>query len=135
MLGFCNNKHHVLRHGWLTLQRSKATNGTAIARALDYTLKPWDALVRYLDNGRIPIDNNHVENRIRPIAIGRANWLFAGSLRAGQRAAAAMSLIKSAKLNGHDPFAYLKDVMSRLPTQPYSQIADLLPYNWQPQTA
>ena len=120
-------------HGWLTLQRSKATNGTAIARALDYTLKRWDALVRYLENGRVPIDNNHVENRIRPIAIGRSNWLFAGSLRAGQRAAAAMSLIQSAKLNGHDPFAYLKDVMTRLPTQPYSQIADLLPHNWQPQ--
>ena len=117
-----------------TLQRSKATNGTAIARALDYTLKRWDALIRYLDNGRIPIDNNHVENRIRPIAIGRANWLFAGSLRAGQRAAAVMSLIQSAKLNDLDPYAYLKDVMNRLPTQPYRQITDLLPHNWQPQT-
>lgn len=121
-------------HAWLTLQRSKATNGTAIARALDYTLRRWDALVRYLDNGQIPIDNNHVENRIRPIAIGRNNWLFAGSLRAGQRAAAAMSLIQSAKLNGHDPYAYLKDVMTRLPTQPYRQINDLLPHNWQPQS-
>lgn len=121
-------------HGWLTLQRSKATTGTAIARALDYTIKRWDALIRYLDNGRIPIDNNHVENRIRPIAIGRANWLFAGSLRAGQRAAAVMSLIQSAKLNDLDPYAYLKDVMNRLPTQPYRQITDLLPHNWQPQT-
>ncbi len=96
-------------HAWLTLQRSKATNGTSIARALDYKLKRWDALVRYLDNGRIPIDNN-AENRIRPIAFGRSNWLFAGSLRAGQRAAAVMSLIQSAKLNGPDPYAYLKDV-------------------------
>ena len=59
-----------------------------------------------------------VENQIRPIAVGKGNWLFAGSLRAGQRAAAVMSLIQSAKLNGHDPYAYLKDVFLRLPTQP-----------------
>jgi hypothetical protein len=62
--------------------------------------------------------NNHVENRIRPVALGRSNWLFAGSLRAGQRAATIMSLIQSAKLNGHDPHHYLKDVLERLPTQP-----------------
>ena len=81
----------------------------------------------------MPIDNNWVENRIRPIAIGRNNWLFAGSLRAGQRAAAVMSLIQSAKLNGIDPLAYLKDVLNRLPTQPASKVAELLPYRWQPE--
>ena len=64
--------------------------------------------------------------------LGRSNWLFAGSLRAGQRAAAVMSLIQSAKLNGHDPYAYLKDVFTRLPTQPASRIAELLPHHWQP---
>src|ERR1700744_3446250 len=63
-----------------------------------------------------PIDNSHVENRIRPVALGRSNWLFAGSLRAGQRAAAAMSLIQSAKLNGLEPSGYLKDVFTRMPT-------------------
>ncbi len=68
---------------------------------------------------------------IRPIAIGRSNWLFAGSLRAGQRAAAVMSLIRSAKLNGHDPYAYLKDVLTRLPTQRASLISELLPHRWQ----
>ena len=62
----------------------------------------------------------------------RKNWLFAGSLRAGQRAAAIMSLIQSARLNGHEPFAYLKDVLERLPTQPYSRIGELLPHRWQP---
>ena len=67
------------------------------------------------------------------VAIGRNNWLFAGSLRAGKRAAAVMSLIQSARLNGHDPYAYLKDVLTRLPTQRNSQIADLLPHRWQPQ--
>ena len=62
----------------------------------------------------------------------RNNWLFAGSLRAGQRAAAVMSLIQSAKLNGHDPYAYLKDVLARLPTQKNSRIEELLPHNWTP---
>jgi len=92
-------------------------------------------LTRYLDDGAVPIDNNRVENLIRPIALGRSNWLFAGSLRAGKRAAAIMSLVHSAKLNGHDPYAYLKDVLERLPTQPASGIEELLPYRWQPGAA
>jgi len=75
--------------------------------------------------------NNRVENLIRPWALGRKNWLFAGSLRSGRRAAATMSLIQSAKLNGHEP-AYLKDVLARLPTQKASAIHELLPHNWKP---
>ncbi len=67
--------------------------------------------------------------------VGRSNWLFAGSLRAGQRAAAVMSLIQSAKLNRHDPYAYLKDVFTRLPTQPASRIDELLPHSWRPARA
>ena len=86
-----------------------------------------------IDDGELPIDNNWVENQIRPIAIGRNNWLFAGSLRAGKRAAAVMSLVMSAKLNGHDPWAYLKDVLTRLPTHLNSRIDELLPHRWQPQ--
>lgn len=117
-------------HAWLILQRQKATDGTAIARAIDYSLNRWVALVRFAGDGRLPPDNNHIENRIRPIALGRSNWLFAGSLRGGQRAAAVMSLIQSAKLNGLDPFTYLKDVMDRLPTHPASRIEDLLPHRW-----
>ncbi len=74
-----------------------------MAKAIDYSLGRWRALTRFIDDGHLPPDNNHIENRIRPIALGRSNWLFAGSLRGGQRAAAAMSLIQSAKLNGHDP--------------------------------
>ena len=102
--------------------------------ALTRFVDDGSALTHYLDNGQLPIDNNWCENQIRPIAIGRGNWLFAGSLRAGQRAAAVMSLIQSAKLNGHDPFTYMKDVLSRLPTQRASQVGDLLPHRWQPQT-
>jgi transposase len=96
-------------HQWLTQQRQKVPDGSATARAIDYSLKRWKALVRFLDDGDLPIDNNWVENQNRPISIGRKNWLFAGSLRAGKRAAAVMSLVHSARLNGHDPHAYLKD--------------------------
>jgi transposase len=118
-------------HAWLLKQRTEVPNGSSIARAIDYSLKRWAALTHYLNDARVPIDNNWIENQIRPIALGRKNWLFAGSLRAGQRAAAIMSLIQSARLNGHEPFAYLKDVLERLPTQPYSRIGELLPHRWQ----
>ena len=117
---------------WPLLHRQMATDGTAIAKAIDYSLGRWDALTRFLDDGALPIDNNWVENRIRPIALGRSNWLFAGSLRAGKRAAAVMSLIQSARLNGHDPYRYLRDVLERLPTQPASRIGELLPHSWTP---
>ncbi len=115
-------------HAWLLLNRQKVPDGSATARAIDYSLARWVALMRYLDDAALPADNNWVENQIRPIALGRNNWLFAGSLRAGQRAAAVMSLIQSARINGHDPYAYLKDVLDRLPTQPASRIAELLPH-------
>jgi transposase len=118
-------------HQWLRQQRQKIPDGSATARAIDYSLNRWLALTRFLDDGELPIDNNWVENRIRPIALGRQNWLFAGSLRAGKRAAAVMSLIHSAKLNGLDPYAYLRDVLERLPTQPARRIEELLPHQWQ----
>jgi len=121
-------------HEWLVLRRQQATDGTGIAKAIDYSLNRWSALIRFVDDGNLPPDNNHIENRIRPVALGRSNWLFAGSLRGGQRAAAIMSLIQSAKLNGHDPYAYLKDVLERLPTHPASRIEDLLPHRWVPST-
>jgi len=118
-------------HAWLTSQRLKVPPGSAIIKAIDYSLGRWPALLRYIDDGDLPADNNWVENQIRPIAIGRNNWLFAGSWRAGKRAATIMSLIHSARLNGHDPHAYLKNVMERLPTQQASRIGELLPHQWQ----
>ncbi len=117
-------------HQWMRQQRQKIPDGSATARAIDYSLNRWPALVRFIDDGDLPIDNNWVENRIRPIALGRQNWLFAGSLRAGRRAAAVMSLVHSAKLNGLEPHAYLRDVLKRLPTQPASRIEELLPHRW-----
>jgi len=122
-------------HAWLLAQRQRVPDGSATAKAIDYSLKRWHALTRYLDDGAVPIDNNWVENQIRPWALGRSNWLFAGSLRSGERAAVVMSLIQSARINGHDPYAYLKDVLARLPTQKASRINELLPHNWMPETA
>jgi transposase len=119
-------------HAWLLAQRQRVPDGSATAKAINYSLGRWAALTHYLDDGTVPLDNNWVENRIRPIALGRANWLFAGSLRAGQRAAAIMSLLQSAKMNGHDVFAYMKDVLERLPTWPNSRIDELLPHRWRP---
>ena len=119
-------------HEWMLAQRKLVSEGSAIAKALDYSLRRWDAFTRYLDDGHVPIDNNWLENQIRPWAISRSNWLFAGSLRAGQRAAAIMSLIRSAQLNGHDPYVYLKDVLNRLPTHRADDIAALLPHRWAP---
>ena len=118
-------------HIWLTEHRAKVPEGSATAKAIDYSLRRWQALTVFMDNAQVPIDNNWVENQMRPVALGRKNWLFAGSLRAGERAAAVMSLIQSAKLNGHDPYAYLKDVMDKLPTWPNSRILELLPHRWQ----
>ncbi|MBC5786403.1 IS66 family transposase [Ramlibacter sp. USB13] len=120
---------------WLTAQRQKVPPGSATAKAIDYSLGRWRALTRYIDDGNLPADNNWVENQIRPIAIGRSNWLFAGSLRAGKRAAAIMSLTHSARMNGLDPHGYLRDVLERLPTQPASRIEELLPHRWTPLAA
>jgi transposase len=114
-------------HNWLLQTRMQTANGGASAKALDYTLKRWPALVRYAHSGNLPIDNNPVENVIRPIAIGKKNWLFAGSERAGQRAAAIQTLLGTAQLNGLDPAAWLKDTLTKLPTWQNSRIDELLP--------
>ena len=117
---------------WLKLERTRVPDGSAIAKAIDYSLNHCVGLGRYLLDGDVPIDNNYVENRIRPWALGRKNWLFIGSQLAGERAAVVMSLLQSAKLNGHEPWAYLKDILTRMPTQLNSRIEELLPHRWQP---
>ena len=119
-------------HAWLRLERTRVPDGSAIAKAIDYSLNNWPGLSRFLLDGDVPVDNNHIENQMRPWALGRRNWLFIGSELAGQRAAVVMSLLQSAKLNGHGPQAYLKDVLTRLPTQLNSRIAELLPHRWKP---
>jgi len=120
---------------WLERKLAQVPEGSATAKSILYNLRRWPALTRYLDDGDLPIDNNWVENRIRPIALGRNNWLFAGSARAGRRAAVVMSLIQSARLNGHDPYAYLRDVLERLPLTPEHRLEELLPHVWKPAIA
>ena len=112
---------------WLRSTRTTVANGSGTAKAMDYSLRRWAALSRYASDGRLPIDNNPVENIIRPIALGRKNWLFTGSERAGQRAAAIQTLLGTAKLNGLDPAAWLRDTLEKLPTCLNSQIDSLLP--------
>src|SRR5512136_2415180 len=115
-------------HQWLTQIRAHTANGGGSAKALDYTLKRWQSLIRYAETGHLPIDNNPVENTIRLIALGKKNWLFAGSERAGQRASAIQTLLGTAKLNGIDPAAWLRDTLEKLPTWPNSRIDELLPF-------
>jgi len=119
-------------HLWLQLERGRVPDGSAIAKAIDYSLNHWEGLGRFLLDGEVPLDNNHCENQIRPWALGRRNWLFVGSVLAGERAAVVMSLLQSVKINGRDPWAYLKDVLTRMPTQLNSRIEELLPHRWQP---
>ena len=114
-------------HDWMIACRLTVADGSGMARALDYSLKRWPAIARYAQDGERPIDNNPVENAIRPIALGRKNWLFAGSERAGKRAAAIQSLLATAKLNGIEPCAWLKQTIEQLPAWPNSRIDALLP--------
>ena len=118
-------------HLWLQLERQRVPDGSAIAKAIDYSLNHWVGLSRFLRDGAVPIDNNPIENPIRPWAMGRRNGLFSGSQLAGERAAVMMRLLQSAKLNGHGPWAYLKDVLTKLPTQLSSRIGALLTHQWQ----
>lgn len=119
-------------HAWMKLERTRVPDGGGIAAALDYSLKRWSALGRFIGDGSVSVDNNHIENLMRPWALGRKSWLFAGSELAGKRAAMVMSLVQSAKLHGHDPWMYLKDVLERLLAHPNNRIAELLPHRWKP---
>lgn len=112
---------------WLEELQPMVLGNSGTAKALAYTLRRWEALARYTEDGRHPIDNNPIENAIRPIALGRKNWLFAGSVQAGRRAAAIMSLLATAKANGIDPHAWLTDTLARLPTILDRDIDTLLP--------
>jgi transposase len=116
-----------LYHAWLVKTRLTVPDGSGTAKVIDYTLRRWPALGRYAATGHLPIDNNPVENVIRPIALGKKNWLFTGSERAGRRAAVLQTLLGTAKLNGLDPAAWLQDTLDKLPTWPNSRLDELLP--------
>jgi len=120
---------------WLREERPKLSSANDLAKAMDYLLKRWPAFTRFLDDGRICLSNNAAERALRGIALGRKSWLFAGSDRGGQRAAAMYSLIVTAKLNDVDPQAWLADVLARIAEHPAHRIDELLPWNWQPRSA
>jgi transposase len=115
---------------WLREQRAKLSGQSNTAKAIAYCLMRWAALTRFLDDGRLCMSNNAAEREIRPLALGRKNWTFAGSDAGGQRAAAIYTLIQTAKLNDVDPQAWLADVLARLQDHPAKRIDELLPWNW-----
>lgn len=117
---------------WLEAKLATLTPKSPTATAISYLLKRWPVFTRYLDDGRLAIDNNAAERALREIAVGRKNWLFAGSDKGGLACAIATSLIETAKANGLDPLAYLADVLTRLPTTLNRDIDSLLPMFWKP---
>ena len=120
---------------WMYAERARLSRHAATAKAIDYMLKRWPAFTRFLDDGRICLSNNAAERALRGIAIGRKAWLFCGSDRGGERAAAMFTLIETAKLNDIDPQAWLADVLARINDHPAARLADLLPWNWKDRPA
>jgi transposase len=117
---------------YLREQRAKLSSAHDLAKAIDYILKRWDAFTLFLTDGRVCLSNNAAERALRGIALGRKSWMFCGSDRGGQRAAAMYSLIVTAKMNNIDPQAWLADVLARIAAHPAHRLDELLPWNWRP---
>ena len=115
---------------WLRDERARLSRSASVAKPIDYMLKRWDRFTRFIDDGRICLTNNAAERALRGFALGRKSWLFAGSERGADRAAAMATLIMTAKLNDVDPLAWLADVLSRIADLPRSRLQELLPWNW-----
>ncbi|PAZ42866.1 IS66 family transposase, partial [Escherichia coli] len=113
---------------WLRATEKTSAPGGRLHGAVTYALKRWPALETYLNDGRVPPDNNRCEQMMRPVAQGRKSWLFAGSLRGGERLAELLTLLHTARLNGLEPVAWLRDVLEKLPSWPASRLDELLPY-------
>jgi transposase len=115
---------------WLRVQHARVSPKSEVGKAIAYALNQWKALTRFLEDGRICLSNNAAERALRGVAVGRRNWTFAGSDRGGERAAAVYTLIETAKLNGIDPEAYLRDILARIATHPAKRIDEMLPWAW-----
>ena len=116
--------------GWMRAARARLSRHADVAKAMDYMLKRWDAFTRFLGDGRICLSNNAAERALRGVALGRKAWLFAGSDRGGERAAAIYSLVATARLNDVDPQAWLADVLARIADHPATRLTELLPWHW-----
>ena len=115
---------------WMRTERTRLSRHAPVAKAMDYMLRRWEGFTRFLDDGRICLTNNAAERALRPLALGRKSWLFCGSDRGGERAAAMYTLIATAKLNDVDPQAWLADVLARIAELPHTRVQELLPWNW-----
>jgi transposase len=122
-------------HVWLKAAMAKLSKKSELAKAIHYALERWHALILFVDDGRVEMDNNAAERALRAVAVGRKNYLFAGSDTGGERAAAIYSLLGSAKLNGIDPEAYMAEVLRRIADHPINRIGELLPWNLFPAIA
>jgi transposase len=116
--------------GFLDASLARVSGKGSLARAVRYALTRWEALTRFTTDGRLEMSNNAAERAIRPLALGRKNYLFAGSDAGGRRAAAVYTIVETARMNGLDPEAYLADVLARIADHPANRIDELLPWNW-----
>lgn len=119
---------------WAETQLGRVSGKSALAKAFRYALRRWPSFTLFLEDGRVAIDNNPAERAIKPVVIGRKNWLFAGADAGGETLAEAMTIIESAKLSGHDPEAYLADILARIGDHKINRLDELLPWNWVPQS-
>lgn len=119
---------------WSEAQLGRVSGKSALAKAFRYALRRWPSFTLFLEDGRVAIDNNPAERAIKPVVIGRKNWLFAGADAGGETLAEAMTIIESAKLSGHDPEAYLADILARIGDHKINRLDELLPSNWVPQS-
>jgi hypothetical protein len=115
---------------WLRDERSRMSRSASVVQPIDYMLKRWDRFARFIDDGRVCLTNNAAERALRGFALGRKSWLFAGSERGADRAAAMTTLIMTAKLNDIDPQAWLADVLARINDLVIHRLDELLPWNW-----
>ena len=119
-------------HAWAEVQLARIPGKSDLAKAFRYGLSRWSSFTLFLDDGRVAIDNNAAERGMRPIGVGRRNWLFAGSDTGGETLARAMTVIETAKMNGLNPQAYLTDILSRIHDHKINRLDELLPWNWTP---
>jgi len=119
-------------HDWMNNQLPRLPGKGDLAKAMRYALTRWSSFTLFLEDGRVAMDNNAAERAVKPVVIGRKNWMFAGSDAGGETLADAMTIIETAKMSGLNPEAYLTDLLARINDYPNPKLGDLLPWNWVP---